>query len=208
MTIRWLERGDVPGTARVIAAAMDVDAAYRHLFPDPSARRAGLEELFSRNLAIHLAHRCTWVTTDARGDVVGTVTLRPLGGISISRLTMIRRGLLPFAVRHGRGAVKRLLWLKDVYDGLERDLAAGDPHFYVHMMAVAPELQGRGVGGALLREVLERTGATSSRHPLVLTTHLPENVTFYRRQGFETVWERRLAPPMGERYSVWGMRRG
>jgi len=207
LAVRPLELRDVPTTARVLADAMDVDAAYRYLFPEPSVRRRGLSELFGRNLELHLSHRCAYVALGESGEVAGTVTLRPVGGISIRLSTMIRRGLLPFALRHGAGAVKRLLWLKDTYDAFEAEIAGHAPHWYVHMMGVKPALQGTGVGSALLGRVLALTGALTSGHPMVLTTHLPQNVRFYERAGFTTSCERTVEPPDGEPYRVWGMRR-
>ena len=75
------------------------------------------------------------------------------------------------------------------YEDLEARAAGDDPYHHVHMMAVRPELQGQGIGGALLRDVLRDVDASA---PVVLTTHKPENVVFYRRADFEVVHEGRL----------------
>lgn len=190
----------------MLADAFEVDAAYRYLFPDAERRHAGLEDFFTRNLCTHLPHRCSHVAVDAEDRVLGTVTLRPPHGFHISTLTMLRRGLLPFAIAHGRRAVERLLWLKRTYDGLEVEVAGGHAHGYVHMMAVRPDHQGRGIGSRLLAEVLAGDPHTAT-HPTVLTTHLPQNLVFYRRAGFELISERTMQPPAGASYPVWSMRR-
>jgi ribosomal protein S18 acetylase RimI-like enzyme len=200
-----IEAQHVPRAAALLAAAMEVDAAYGYLFPEPGTRRSGLGELFAANLELHRAHRCSYVALDGADRVVGTVTMRPPGGVPISTATMIRYGLLPFAFRHGVKAVRRLFWLKETYDALDVDLAGARPHWYVHMMAIDPELQGRGLGRALLADVMRATVLTTPGVPAVLTTHLSRNVTFYRRAGFETRWERTVAPPGAASYSVWGM---
>lgn len=197
----------VASNARLLAAALSNDPAYGYLFPELATRRAGLEDFFTRNQRTHLPHRCTYVALGEHGESFGTVTLRPPGGIRISMLTMIRRGLLPFALRHGRSAVKRLLWLKATYDALEAEAAHGEPHLLVHMMAVRPELQGRGLGTRLLRTVLDRALSERPRTRVVLTTHLPENVVFYRRAGFDVTHERELTPPGSAPYTVWSMAR-
>jgi N-acetylglutamate synthase-like GNAT family acetyltransferase len=75
------------------------------------------------------------------------------------------------------------------------------------MMAVAPDRQGRGHGAALLERVLARETAAAPGVPTVLTTHLPRNLAFYERAGFEVVDERRLQPPDSDEYTVWSMRR-
>lgn len=120
---------------------------------------------------------------------------------------MLRYGLVPFALRHGRAAVKRLLWLKHTYDALEREAARGEPHLYVHMMAVEPALQGHGLGTRLLESVLTRGLREHPGTRFVLTTHLAQNVVFYRRAGFEVEDERVLNPPGGQPYTVWSMTR-
>ncbi len=202
-SIRELEPADVQETAALLAQAMDDDPAYGFLFPAGEKRR-GLTDLFARNLRTHLPYRCTSVLAED-GHIVGTVTLRPPGGIPISLLTMLRRGLIPFAAAHGLGAVRRLFALKRVYDDLEEAMVAGAPHWLVHMMAVTPAQQGRGLGSRLVGEVLgARTPGLASR-PTVLTTHQERNVTFYRRAGFDVTQVRDVA--LGDPYRVWCMQR-
>jgi ribosomal protein S18 acetylase RimI-like enzyme len=193
-------------TAALLASTFDDDAAYRYLFPRTETRTHGLADFFARNLRTHLPYRCTYVAYERTGEPLATVTLRPPGGVPISVLTMVRRGLLPFALAHGAGAVKRLLWLKDTYDALEERASRAAPYWHVHMMAVRRDRQGQGVGSALLRQVLEQT-VLGTAHATVLSTHLPENVVFYRRAGFEVIGEEQLKPPGAHPYAVWSMRR-
>jgi len=200
-----LEVGSVDALAALLASTFDADEGYRYLFPRADERPRGLTDFFTRNLQVHLPYRCTYVAHDAEGQLLAAVTLRPPGGIPISLATMLRRGLLPFALAHGRAAVKRLFWLKDTYDALELSAARGEPHWHVHMMAVRRDHQGRGVGSALLGRVIDRVG--NSKHPTTLTTHLPENVAFYRRASFVVTAEQTLQPPGERAYTVWSMRR-
>lgn len=209
ITIRPLEPEDIAATAGLLAQAMDDDPAYSFLFPRGQDRPAGLEDFFARNLRTHLAHRCTYVGV-VGPTVVATVTMRPPDGVSISMLTMIRRGLLPFAYAHGLRAVRRLFILKGTYDAIEARLSRGKGHWLVHMMAVDPARHGKGLGSRLLNFVLDATvdaRTTDGMPPAVLTTHKKRNVVFYERAGFEVddVGDVSL---MGEApYSVWSMRR-
>jgi ribosomal protein S18 acetylase RimI-like enzyme len=206
-----LTEAHVPGVARLLAEALADDPGYAFLFSDPATRPRGLEDLFARNLRAHLPHGCTYVLCgDDERAPRATVTVRPPAGVSISLWTMVRRGLIPFAARHGVSAVRRLLHLKTVYDRIEADLAEGEPHFHVHMMAVAPAQQGRGIGSTVLNRALEHSGAMpSASAPTVLTTNDPRNEVFYRRAGFRTVEVRRLRlAPDQLPYQVWCMRRG
>ncbi len=196
----------VPAVGRLLAEALDDDPAYRFLFPDEAERPRGLADFFVRNLQTHLPYRCTFVLTE-RDEVVATVTVRPPGGIPISLLTMLRRGLVPFAVRNGPRAVKRLLHLKRVYDELEAKIVRGQSHHHVHMMAVVPRKQGCGIGTRLLENALAAsTSSEDAVRPIVLTTHRERNVVFYQRSGF-AIKDRRDLALGGEVYPVWSMHR-
>lgn len=207
MIIRPCTAADVAATAGMLAHAFEVDAGYCYLMPDQATRTDGLREFFAGNLRIHLAHHCTHVMLSAEQQVVATVTLRPPTGIHISKRTMLRHGLLPFALAHGVGAVKRLFWLKQTYEGLEAEAAQRSPHWYVHMMAVHPDHQGKGLGSQVLRHVLDAAARLDRQAPTVLTTHLETNVTYYRRAGFQVIDQRTLTPPGSHPYSVWSMRK-
>lgn len=198
-----MEEGDVPKVAALLGRALGADPAYAFVFPDRATRVDALADLLGRNLRVHLPYRCTHVLVEGR-DIVGTVTVRPPGGVPISLLTKIRHGLLPFTVRHGLSGTKRLLDIAALYDRLEAQMARS-PHWHVHMMGVEPDRQGKGRGTALLKQVFEETDR-SAAVPTVLTTHEERNVFFYRRFGFE-VSELRTVRPGAVAYPVWCMRR-
>jgi ribosomal protein S18 acetylase RimI-like enzyme len=206
--VRLLEREDIGATAVLLAAAMDDDPAYGFLFPRGDGRRAGLEDFFARNLRTHLPYRCTYVGV-VGSKVVATITMRPPDGLSISLLTMIRRGLLPFALAHGRAAVRRLFVLKDAYDAIEARLARGERHWLVHMMAVDPARQGRGLGSRLLERTLDTTvdAKRTGTPPAILTTHNERNVVFYQRAGFEVDRVEDVSLMGAAPHRVWCMRR-
>ncbi|MCX6357497.1 MAG: GNAT family N-acetyltransferase [Candidatus Aureabacteria bacterium] len=56
------------------------------------------------------------------------------------------------------------------------------PHYYLSLLAVAPGAQGKGIGGALLRPVLDRCDREGI--PAYTATDTPLNVRFYQQQGF------------------------
>jgi ribosomal protein S18 acetylase RimI-like enzyme len=58
-----------------------------------------------------------------------------------------------------------------------------DPHWYLPLIAVDPANQGRGLGGALLKEALGRCDADGL--PAYLESSNPRNITLYQRHGFE-----------------------
>ncbi len=201
-----LVSSQVPAVADVLAQALRDDPAYRFLFPHETSRHRGLADFFARNLRTHLPYRCTYVLVE-RSEVLAAVTVRPPGGVPVSLLTMLRRGLVPFAARNGPRAAKRLLLLTRVYDELEEQIVQGRAHRYVHMMAVVPSMQGRGLGARLLEHALASSVAGGADSlPIVLTTHTERNVAFYRRSGFALTGRRDVAFG-GDVYPVWSMQR-
>ena len=60
-----------------------------------------------------------------------------------------------------------------------------EPHWYLAILSVSPESQGKGHGGVLLRPGLERADAAGL--PAYLETQRERNVGFYEKYGFELV---------------------
>ncbi|MFI7111014.1 GNAT family N-acetyltransferase [Nonomuraea sp. NPDC050227] len=73
------------------------------------------------------------------------------------------------------------------------------PYWYLAQLGTVPELQGTGVGGALLRAGLARCGGL----PVYLESSKESNVPFYERFGFAVT--ERFTLPDGP--PVWGMLR-
>jgi GNAT superfamily N-acetyltransferase len=65
------------------------------------------------------------------------------------------------------------------------------PHWYLGVLATAPDRQRRGLGRAVLAPML--ASADRTRHPTYLETMSAANVAFYARLGFATVTEARPA---------------
>lgn len=92
-------------------------------------------------------------------------------------------------------AVKLLATVDKIHPKIE--------HWYLALLGVDPELQGRGVGTRLLEPVLARCDA--DRVPAYLETQKPENVSWYARAGFEVVEEVRL--PGAKCPPIWTLQR-
>lgn len=75
-----------------------------------------------------------------------------------------------------------------------------DRHWHVGPVGVEPGLQGRGVGGAVMRALCDAMDAAGEI--AFLETETPDNVVFYRRLGFEVTGEAEL-PGL----PLWFMRR-
>jgi ribosomal protein S18 acetylase RimI-like enzyme len=63
------------------------------------------------------------------------------------------------------------------------ELHPREPHWYLGSLGVDPAAQGRGIGTALLRHWLRRSGGA----PVYLETDLRRNLAFYEREGFRVL---------------------
>jgi ribosomal protein S18 acetylase RimI-like enzyme len=100
-----------------------------------------------------------------------------------------------------RIALDGALWLPGPLE-LRRSLQAADyarqahasvsltPHWYLWVLGVEPEQQGRGTGSQLLQRVLLSAGA--QRVPCYLETENPRNIPFYQKHGFRLIREMAL----------------
>ncbi|HVS29627.1 MAG TPA: GNAT family N-acetyltransferase [Solirubrobacteraceae bacterium] len=71
-----------------------------------------------------------------------------------------------------------------------------EPHYYLAVLGTDPLLQGRGVGSAVLRPILERCDRDGV--PAYLETAKERNIAFYARHGFRVTEQIQLpkGPPM------------
>jgi GNAT superfamily N-acetyltransferase len=75
------------------------------------------------------------------------------------------------------------------------------PHWYLAVMGVAPERQGRGLGTALMRPALEKLDRNGI--PAYLEASTPRSRELYRRVGFDVTGEFTLpagGPPL---WQMW-----
>lgn len=77
------------------------------------------------------------------------------------------------------------------------------PHYYLMVLGVEPALHGKGVGGALLRDLSARADAANA--PCWLETDKASNVPIYERHGYRVVHDE-VVPGLGG-LRMWTMRR-
>jgi GNAT superfamily N-acetyltransferase len=75
-----------------------------------------------------------------------------------------------------------------------------EPHWYLATLGTDPEMQGKGVGSALMRPALDH--CDTEGWPAYLESSKERNVPFYRRHGFEVVRE---VPLPGGGPKIWTM---
>jgi len=187
-----LDRARLGEASDVLARAFHDDPAWVWLFPDPERRARILPWLFRLGFDVTAAD--VWATA---GEVLGAARWLPPGRPPM-RVVPTLRALLVTPVRLGAVTGPFLAYGRAVET--MRMQVAPDPHWYLAGIGVAPEAQGRGIGGELLRPGLEAAGREGV--PTVLLTNNESNLPFYEAHGFEVVRQGRT-PERGPR--AWAM---
>jgi GNAT superfamily N-acetyltransferase len=185
--LRILKPSDLHATAAVLAAAFHHNPAYCYMHPRAAARAHDLSCFFVRNLSWRAHLNLTWIATDADGQVIGTTTLEPPGGVPHSTARLVRHWVLPTLREQGARTVARIARTDAMFRQHYLALSGGQPYWHVHAVAVDPSAQGRGVGTALLTHVLTQLERLRDSHraPVLLSTQREKNVTLYGRFGFD-----------------------
>lgn len=168
---------DEPAAVASLSAAFAGYPLFPILCPDAD-RRPRVIESFCRFL-FRSSVRCegAFGTTDR----AAVVCAWPPGSEWPSRWAMLRAGWLALAWRMGFRASRLLMRLEGEFDALRARHAPG-PHWYVPLLGVRPESQGKGLSRAVLAPVL--TAADRDRVPVYLETATEPNVAIYERFGF------------------------
>ena len=177
--VRKVTEADVPAVSKAVAAAFYDDPVITWIYPDDSRRL----ERFERSLEVYV--RRIWLPHDAcytTDNLIGGSFWMPPGTAKVSVLRQL--SLLPALIATSRGDSGRL-WR--VLDMLDKKHPHDDPHWYLPLIGIEPDWQGRGFGVALLRPVLERCDAEGT--PAYLEASSPRNRALYERHGFEVVDE-------------------
>src|SRR5690242_13384465 len=175
--VRRATAADAPVLARVLARAFFDDPAGRWFFPAGATRARGLERMFGAMiLPPALAHGQTYTTEVLGGAALWT----PPGRNGDEGLLASLRALVTMARIWG-GDVRRAMRGFSLLD----EMHPHEPHHYLGILGVSPELQGRGIGSALLQPVLDVCDRDAM--PAYLEATTPRNRALYERHGFRVV---------------------
>jgi GNAT superfamily N-acetyltransferase len=176
-----------------MARAFHDDPAWAWVIPEAERRRRVLPALFTAGLRLESMRGNIVRSTDGAGVAIWVPPESPRP----TRAQILGSGL-PFAPYRLRRSERARLhrYLRANFE--LRSSALPTSCWLLSGVAVEPELQGRGIGSALIDWVTRR-GVECG-----LLTSLPENISFYERRRFEVVSER--AEPDGT-LRMWAMLR-
>jgi GNAT superfamily N-acetyltransferase len=187
--IRKLTAADRLRIAETLARAFEDDPVMCWVFPEDSERLARLERAF----ALYLEK--IWLPQEecyGTNRLFGAALWLPPGKWHLGPWEQLR--LLPNMVAVTGRSLPRLM---TVLRMIEKRHPKEPPHYYLAVLGVEPEFQGRGFGSALMQPVLAR--CDRERVPAYLESSKPRNVVLYERHGFRVREELRLpkdGPPI------------
>lgn len=195
--LKRLDRSQVGLVTDAVVRAFERDPIWVAMFPDPARRASGTRALFGFMLRYGALRGEAWAT----GGFEGAAVWLDDSAAGVGGWAALRAGALALPFRVGMGVMARMAGMGRAVTGL-RDECCPKPFRYLAMLGIAPGHQGRGLGSALMRPMLERCDREGL--PTWLETETERNVGFYRGFGFEVA--RELVVP-GLEVKLWGMKR-
>jgi ribosomal protein S18 acetylase RimI-like enzyme len=174
--IRTATQADFATLTGVLVRAFADDPLILWLIRDDARRPEGYRRLFAEILRFGLRSGEVLTTNGSQGAAVWFAP----GRYQMSLASLF--ALVPEVLRAfgPLSTLPKLMAVNQVGKRNPRQL-----HWYLFCFGVDPASQGQGVGGALLRNALEKIDA--ERAPAYLETALEKNVGLYQRFGFQTV---------------------
>jgi GNAT superfamily N-acetyltransferase len=181
---------EIPAISATLARAFSADPVFAWTFPDADRRAANLPALMEPFVRAYVRHRHTYVTEGVTGAALWLPPDTPL-------MDGAEEAAFAAELEELAGPdVGRLFELLELFDAHHPD----GRFWTLQLLAVEPELQGRGIGSGLLAPVLAK--ADSDQVPVYLEATSRLNRALYERHGFETIGEIQL-PDGPAVYPMW-----
>lgn len=196
ISVEPLQRSEVRDCARMLGRAFLDNPATLALIPESSEGRARVLRRVMRGFveATLIAGRAYSVREDGR-----------MGGAMLAYAPACfppRPAAMAWLAYGPLSGGPRTAYRYALADAYLRRLHPRIRHWYLFVLGVDPELQGRGLGGALLRRLAGE--ANRDRVPCYLETDKASSVRLYERHGFRVDHEE-TEPRLGVRF--WTMTR-
>ena len=173
------ESSDTPRLAATLARAFIEDPVSRWLFSETATRGEKLRDFYEEVMLRRVIPPHGRILKTAEG--AGAALWSPPGRWKPGLLTALR--LAPHLLRIFRGEIGRA---RSGLAAIEKEHPS-EPHWYLAVLGVEPERQGRGLGGALMAPVLEHCDAGAV--PAYLEASTPRSRALYERNGFAVAKE-------------------
>ena len=206
--IEKIQAKEFEEVALILTNAFETNPAYALIFNHTNKLREGLLWLFQTNL--YLLNRKKTVTSVIKDNnsnsIIGTFSVVPPEGGENSFSDYCHIGLPKFILKFGIRAFSKLLGMSKLNKNILKNSIRETTYYYLSMVAVKDELQGKGIGSFAINTCLKELSKIENNCCLIgLTTQMSENVRFYSLLGFEKINESQVSY-RGNRYHNWNMK--
>jgi len=193
-----LDKSQARPASEVLARAFNDDPALIRFVTGPRRRVELLRSMF-RMVLFHAVGRGEVYTVSPRLE--GIAVWLPSGVPGITLWEALRGGGLTLLFKGGGEFMRKMKQDEDFARELRRRLAP-TPHWYLEILGVDPQFQGKGCASRLLKPMLARLDA--EKLPAYLETSTEEYVPMYQHFGFKVLQE---AVMPGSGTKMWVMLR-
>jgi GNAT superfamily N-acetyltransferase len=172
---------DIAAAGLTLAAAFQDDPLQAYVFPDAEERARRSPVQFSTFLRQSVLFGEAYATKDMTGVAAWMVP-----GQEATFEQAKQSGFTQLPDLMGRDAFERFGRVLDYLSNAHRD-GIPDNYWYLTIIGVLPEAQGRGSARALLMPIVAR--AEAARLPIFLDTAQPKVKPFYEKLGFRPMTE-------------------
>ena len=166
--------------SEVMGYAFQHDPLWNYLVPDETRRVRAVA--LSMNILVRYSLLYGKIYTTPALD--GVACWLPPGETSPSFSRLVRIGIRSAPFQLGWTGFRRYIAVEIYCEEVHERIIPGI-HWYLWGLGVKPSRQGQGIGGMLMRPVIER--ADVDRLPCYLETMNEKNVIFYEKYGFRVV---------------------
>ena len=171
------EKSQFETVNEALALAMVDDPFMKYFTPNDSKRKS-VSKWFWRSTLI-LGMRWGLVETDESGR--SAAIWMPPGGTDVPMHRIMRTPFIQLPFRLGLGGMSRFIRANGPIEKAHKEQML-EPHWYLMVLGVHPDLQGTGIGSALLSKGHDR--ASDGNHPCYLETTTEYDVQFYSKRGY------------------------
>lgn len=176
-----LEKKDLGRAATMLARAFRTYPMVTDLFDDTPRTQRMLKAFMGMGVAVCLRYGEVYATSERLEGVAGWL---PPGTAPIGGRAALRAAPLSVLFRFACNGGARMRKVGEHIDAMHRQHAPF-PHWYLQVIGVEPDEQGKGFSSQLIRPMLERFDGEGL--PCFLDTDTEKNVHIYERFGFRVV---------------------
>jgi ribosomal protein S18 acetylase RimI-like enzyme len=181
MDIQKLEKSQIKQAALVFAKAMMNDDVHLSFFPNQETRLRKLTCLYEYKLELEYKS-CYTTSRNIEGLAIWEAPGEQHTGLNLLEIISGIKLIWQCGIRALFRMIRYQNWASKT-----RDRIATQPYWYLNVIAVDPEHQGKGFASKLIKPIIKE--AVENKHMIYLETQNKNNVKIYEKYGFRLVDE-------------------